>query len=413
MDNTNLPANAAIEEPIQQIVEQVQYQSLMLNTMRDAVVAWDHAGNITFWNSAAEDLFNAAPAERVGKNIQDIFLPFFQPPLPVLPVDQPFQPTTLPSENTYANPGGKAVWVSSHITQISRPHNPNALPGWLCVSRDIMAHKREMEESLTNTQTRLAQAARMAFIGELASGVAHQVSNPLTTIIADAQLLTRDPDLNGQHRESVEAILQAGWRAQTVINELMNLSQSNSGRSQEPVSVNQTIQAALLLTSAQLQAARIRLEIQLAKDLPQVNANPRQLTDLWVNLLLLARSAIQDQEDHQILLQTRLDEQGALVISIGDDGIPIPAEQHERIFEPQISPSCAGRGSGIELSICREIVLQNNGKITLSTEDQKTIFHIIFQPTGKPEAYQDLMGSELRSGANPGKRYPKSSSGST
>ncbi len=221
MDNTTLTAYSTIEEPFQQMIEKVQYQSLMLNTMRDAVVAWDHAGSITFWNSAAEDLFNAAQAERVGKNIQDIFLPFFQPPLPVLPVDDLSLPATLPFENTYTNPGGKAVWVSSHITQISHPHHPDTLPGWLCVSRDIVAHKREMEESLANTQTRLAQAARMAFIGELASGVAHQMGNPLTTIIADAQLLTRDPDLNGHHRESVEAILQAGWRAQSVINELM------------------------------------------------------------------------------------------------------------------------------------------------------------------------------------------------
>jgi PAS domain S-box-containing protein len=381
MDNTNLAACTTIVEPFQQVIEQVQYQSLLLNTMRDAVVAWDHAGSITFWNSAAEALFHVTPAECIGKNVRDVFLPSFQPPLPV---GQPFSPATLTTENTYTSPGGKIVWVSSHITQVSHPDYRNVLPGYLCVSRDILAHKSEIEETLKNAQTRLAQATRMAFIGELASGVAHQMSNPLTTIIADAQLLIRDPDVNGQRRESAEAILQAGWRAQSVINELMKFTQGNNGTSQEPVSVNQTLQAALLFTSAQLQATGIKLEIRLGKDLPQINANPRQLIDLWVNLLLLARSAIKDQENHQILLQTRLDEQGSLVISIGDDGIPIPEEQHERIFEPRLIPTCPGRGSGIELSICREIVLQNNGRITLCTEGRETTFHIFFQPIENP-----------------------------
>ncbi len=155
------------------------------------------------------------------------------------------------------------------------------------------------------------------------------------------------------------------------------------------------------------------MDVRLAKDLPQVYANPRQLTDLWVNLLLLARSAIQDQEDHQILLQTRLDDQGALEISIGDDGIPIPAEQHGQIFEPQLFPACAGRGSGIELSICREIVLQNNGKITLTTDDQVTTFHIIFQPIRNPDEYQKPTGLESQSEAKPGKIHPKTSTAST
>lgn len=396
MDNTNLSSCTTFGEPFQQIIDQGQYQSLLLNAMRDAVVAWDHTGTITFWNSAAETLFHSGAAERVGKDIRDIFLPFFQPPLPV---GQPFTPATLSTESTYANPNGKTVWVSSTITHINQPDNPTALPGYLCVSRDIQAYKKEMETSLLNSQTRLAQAARMAFIGELASGVAHQMSNPLTTIIADAQLLTRDPDVDGLQRESAEAILLAGRRAQSVINELMNLSQANSRTSQEAVSVNQTIQAALLLTSAQLQATKIKLDVQLEKNLPQTKANPRQLTDLWVNLLLLARSAIKDQEDHQIRLQTRLDGQGSLEISIGDDGTPIPADQHERIFEPQLMPACTGRGSGIEFSICREIVLQNNGKITLSTEGRETTFRILFQPIKISEEQQWTKGLVPRSEA--------------
>ncbi len=248
------------------------------------------------------------------------------------------------------------------------------------VGRDITDRKR-MEEQIKTAQTRLAQAARLASIGELASGVAHQISNPLTTIIADAQILSQQLDRSHPSRESAEAIVQAGWRAQKVINELMRFSQPAQKTSQ-PVDVNETVRSALLLASAHIQAIGVNLEVNLAEDLPVLEGNARQLTDLWVNLLLLARSAFTDGRQHNIWITSRTAGDGSVQVEIADDGDPIPPAQWDTIFEPQLLSTGTGRGAGIELSICREIVRQNRGQIALSTRPGATVFTISFSAEG-------------------------------
>lgn len=244
------------------------------------------------------------------------------------------------------------------------------------VGRDITERKR-MEEQVKVAQTRLTQAARLSSIGELASGVAHQISNPLTTIIADAQLLKNE--LGSQHpgHDSADAIYQAGWRAQRVINELMKFAQPTQAAS-ELVQINETIQAALLLASAHIQASGVDLQIHLQADLPAVSGNPRQLTDLWVNLLLLARSAFTGDQAHTIRITTRRLRPGTVQVEVADDGAPIPDTQMDTLFEPQLIPTGSGRGTGIEMSLCREIVRQNRGQISVSSSQTETRVQITF-----------------------------------
>lgn len=248
------------------------------------------------------------------------------------------------------------------------------------IGRDITERKR-IEQQLKTAQTHLTQSVRLASIGELASGVAHQISNPLTTIIADAQILLHQLDQHHPGRESADAIVKAGWRAQEVINELMKFSQP-AQKMHEQVSINDTIEKALLLASAHIQANGIKLNIEIAPDLPEITANPRQLTDLWVNLLLLARSATEDGGRHTIRIRTRRIKENLVVVDVTDDGRPIPREQFETIFEPQMIPTGAGRGTGMELSLCREIVRQNQGKIAISGNGVETTFRVTFSTEG-------------------------------
>lgn len=275
-------------------------------------------------------------------------------------------------------PGGETrwqEWVGRAILD-----QQNDFIEYQAVGRDITDRKR-MEEQIKTAQTRLAQAARLASIGELASGVAHQISNPLTTIIADAQLLSQQLDRNHPLRESAEAIVQAGWRTQKVINELMRFSQP-SQKISEPVDINETIRSALLLSSAHIQAVGVNLQVDLAEGLPALYGNERQLTDLWVNLLLLARSAFTDGHQHNIWITSQPGEEGGVRVEIADDGEPIPPAQWDTIFEPQLLSTGTGRGAGIELSICREIVRHNHGQISLAVHNGLTAFTISFSAEG-------------------------------
>ncbi len=243
------------------------------------------------------------------------------------------------------------------------------------VGRDITDRKR-MEAQIQAAQAHLVQAARMATIGEMASGVAHQIYNPLTTIIADAQILLRRlrPDQPG--RDSAEAIEQAGWRLQQVVQRLMEFSRP-AAEVLSLLSVNDTVQSAVSLVSPQIEADGCQLESYLDDGLPSVRGNPRQLESLWVNLLLLAKDASMDGQDHAIRIQSSSNSSGTIVVEVHDNGRPIPTDQLTTIFEPNFVGPAGGRGTGMELSICREIVRQHGGQITVdSSPDRDTIFRV-------------------------------------
>jgi two-component system NtrC family sensor kinase len=211
----------------------------------------------------------------------------------------------------------------------------------------------------------------------MAAGIAHQINNPLTTIIAEAQMLLRNLPADHPERESADAIQQAGWRLQEAVQRLTEFSRPATATLEE-ISINQAVQSAVNLVGAHIEATGVRLVCNLAQNLPPVRGNAHQMVDLWVNMLLLARDATDDGLGHTIQVRSDSDSSGSIVVEVIDDGSPIPAEQLDAIFEPNfIGPSCQ-RGTGMELSICREIVRQHGGQITAeSTAGRDTIFRVV------------------------------------
>ena len=143
------------------------------------------------------------------------------------------------------------------------------------MGRDI-TERKEMENQLQAAQSHLVQAARLSTIGEVASGVAHQIYNPLTTIIADAQILLRSIPQEEPTRESAQAIEQAGWRLQKVVQRLMEFSRPSS-EAMTSIVINETIHSALAMISSHLEETGCRIETQLQQELPAVLGNARQL----------------------------------------------------------------------------------------------------------------------------------------
>jgi len=233
------------------------------------------------------------------------------------------------------------------------------------VVQDLMERK-QMESQIQANHVQLTQAARLATIGEMASGIAHQIYNPLTTIIADAQLLLHELPQDHTGRESAKAIEQAGWRLQNAVQRLLEFSRP-AASTLELLDVNQTIENAISLVGAHIEAAGIEIETCLEDKLPQIQGNVRQLEDLWVNLLLLARDAARAEHGNNIRVRTQLTSNGTLLVEVCDNGRPIPADQIASIFEPDFISPADGRGTGLELSICREIVRQHNGQITTTS----------------------------------------------
>jgi len=358
---------------------EARYRAIVEDYQTELICRFKPNGTLTFANEMYCRYFNKTRDELLGVNFL-YFVPEVERPriikhLVSLGQDKPM--ATIEHQVLLPNQGTR--WLQR--TDRAILNERGRILEFQSVARDT-TEKRRMEAQIQAAQAHLIQVARMATIGEVASGVAHQIYNPLTTIIADAQILLRTLSPEQPGRDSAEAIEQAGWRLQHVVQRLMEFSRPAS-ETLNPLHVNETIQSAASLVSDHIEAIGCRLETKLGKDLPLVRGSLSQLESLWINLLLLARDACSDGRGQIICIQSRTEPPDTVVVEVIDDGQPIPPEHINMIFEPNFAGTTIGRGTGMELSICREIVRQHGGQITAesipvdkNTGRRDTIFRV-------------------------------------
>jgi signal transduction histidine kinase len=241
----------------------------------------------------------------------------------------------------------------------------------------------ELEESRTNlseAHARLARAAQLQVAGEIATGIAHQVNNPLTTIIAESYLLAKYLPPGSKHFESVSAIREAAYRAGTVIQRLVDFARARPF-SLAPVDVNQSISSATSLLREQIEPHIARLVLDLAADLPPVQGSEKHLQDVWLKLLLNARDAMDKPGAGEISLTTSYDRTADLVqVIIHDNGHGIPAEQLDRIFKPFYTTK--DKGTGLGLSICKDVIAKHRGAIRVESTLHEGTTVLVSLPAG-------------------------------
>jgi PAS domain S-box-containing protein len=357
--------HADLEEEIQTSLRQIRYQSLLLENIRDAVVVWDGQGIVTYWNPAAEMMLGSQAGDCLAHPVDEVYSLRFNPPIQLQDIHKDLDKEL---ERQIFNEQAPPIWVSSRVTCLV--DDQGQLLGYMDVLRDITERKR-LEYQIQAATVQLTQSARMAAIGELSSGVAHRIYNPLTSVIANSQILKQELPADSGWCEIVEDIEKAGWNAQRVVQQLLDFSRPGDAERRD-LWVNETIQAALRLIGGQLETAEIKLELFLTEDLPLVHGNLRQIEDVWVNLFLLAR----DSQPHKIWVRTYAKEQ-QVVVEFFDDGRAVPPEELPKLFEPNFVSQSIGRGTGLELSICREIVRQHHGQMRASSSSRVNLFQVI------------------------------------
>ncbi len=240
---------------------------------------------------------------------------------------------------------------------------------------------RSLEE-LHRTQSKLVQTARLSAMGELAAAVAHQINNPLTTILGDAEMLLADTPADDSDFEALEAIFRAGKRAHEVVRRLLAMARQHPIQDvQTAIDVNETVHSTLALVKNHVQQGNVQLTVHLAENLPPVQGAQGQLEDVWLNLLLNARDAVAKRETPQVGIATRRSQDGQYVeVEVWDNGIGIPAEQQTRVFEPFYTTKPPGAGTGLGLHICKQIVEKFGGHITLQSIYNKGTRFIVQLP---------------------------------
>jgi len=234
-------------------------------------------------------------------------------------------------------------------------------------------------------QSKLLQTEKLAEVGQMVTGIAHELSNPLTSILGYAQrlLLRRDPA--GDSHEARQ-IFQEAERASAILRQLL-LSARDSRPERHRVALNQVVSRTLELQRFNTKAGNIRVQLDLDPVLPFVQGDAGQLQQVLMNLIANARHAIEEQgKGGTIRVKTRRVAEKRVLLEVSDDGPGIPQPIQARIFDPFFTTKPAGVGTGLGLSIVLGIVREHGGKLHLTSNlGQGTVFSIELPAMGAVE----------------------------
>jgi C4-dicarboxylate-specific signal transduction histidine kinase len=232
---------------------------------------------------------------------------------------------------------------------------------------ETTAEVRHREQDLRDKQEQLVQAGKLATLGELTTGVAHELNNPLNNIGLFIGNALDVIDLGHNDGDAIRRELQSASRqvrkATEIISHLRTFGRA-APISREPVPVNQVIERALSLMSEQLRLREIGVELRLSAENPTVSGNPIQLEQAFINLLSNARDALMTSPRRRIVITSDVGP-GTVSLAISDTGSGIPEGLEQRIFDPFFTTKEVGKGTGLGLSITYGIVQEHDGSITV------------------------------------------------
>jgi PAS domain S-box-containing protein len=255
--------------------------------------------------------------------------------------------------------------------------------GILVTGTDISERKR-MEEQIMITD-------RLASIGELASGIAHEINNPLTSIIGFSQLLL-DKDVPGDVKEGIEIIDREGQRCAAIVRNLLTFARKHPLEKQL-VNVNDIVEKTLEFRAYDLKANNIQVDTRLATDPPLVTADYFQLQQVFLNIIINAEYFMVEAHNKGMLTIITQQIGEAIRISFCDDGPGIAKENLSHLFDPFFTTKEVGKGTGLGLSICHGIVKECGGRIYAESESGKGSTFIVELPIATGEKQTEVRES--------------------
>ncbi len=324
----------------------------VLDRASDAVYTLDRDAIITSVNAAAAALFGVDRDAAIGTSIRRWWSAAESAGLDVALAD------ALRGESPRFE--GHVAPADGVMRLLSVSHTPlrhgGAVTGILGIARDITQERAMMTE--------LVRQERLAALGQLVGGVAHELNNPLTGISAHAQLLVEPSSTDAERREHARVIAAESERAVRIVRKLLAfVRQGDADRI--PVDLNQLVRDTVELRAHFLRAQEIALTLQLAEEAVSVLGDPASLQQVLVNLLTNAEHAVvQGAPPRRIVIATEVS--GSTIrCTVSDSGVGIPADQLERIFNPFHTTKPRGLGTGLGLSISNGIIREHQGTLTV------------------------------------------------
>lgn len=345
-----------------------RYRNIIENSA-DAIISLDTQHNITTWNKGAEKTFGWKAEEMIGKPItvlvpQDILEKREQEHL----TEQAMKGGYVQNyETDRLTKSGRRIHI--HLTEALINDETGNVIGEALIMRDVTEQRLNEEK--------LQQSERLATVGHLAAGVAHEIGNPLTAISSLVQLLQRKTD-DAFVLESLTKVRDQINRIHKIERDLVDFSRPSSAEMKQ-AQINDIIQSAIGLMKHDTRFRNIEVSLELEHELPRVTCVPDQIHQVIANLLLNAADATKDNEHPRIILRTRSHERD-ITIEVEDNGIGIPKELQQKIFEPFFTTKPVGKGTGLGLSVSHGIITKIGGNIRVESAAGKGAKFIIELP---------------------------------
>jgi signal transduction histidine kinase len=271
-----------------------------------------------------------------------------------------------------------AIYVDNQ--ESSAPFSPDSLRAAEALARhaalaienaQLFEREQKTIEELRLTQKQLLQSEKLAAIGQMAAGIAHELNTPLTYIVGNLELL-RAAEASPEQQGMLESVSRGAERIRALAQGLLAFSRP-SGEEPMSLELNELVERSLELCHYQILKGGVRLQKNLASEKPRVLAVANQLEMALINLIV---NAVQAMSEGGQLSVTSVLKDGQAEVLVGDTGPGIPAEIQGAIFEPFVSTKPEGRGTGLGLSTTLMVVERHRGQIDFTTSPAGTTFRI-------------------------------------
>ncbi|MFA5353218.1 MAG: ATP-binding protein [Thermodesulfovibrionales bacterium] len=254
------------------------------------------------------------------------------------------------------------------------------------IARELIQYRDDMEQcaksleeevrkktsEIIKAQEHLINAEKLASLGRMAAGVAHELNSPLTGIVTFSHLLMRRlPPENIQDRDELKVIIDQAERCSRIVKGLLGFSRKTASES-SMVNINTLIQNTLALVKNQSRFYNVHFHVDLERNLPEICVDPNQIQQVFLNLMINAVDAMEERGDISIVSRSVEGAEGKMAeLEFADSGPGIPEEILGRVFEPFFTTKPPGKGTGLGLSVSYGIIKKHGGEITVRSRKDK------------------------------------------
>ncbi len=378
----------AIEKTSQSLKDSAQYNQNIVQSMQDTLIVLSATGDIQMINRSGLELLGYDESELINQPIAKII----QSQQDDVDVDAVFTRLSLQSvqglEAHYQtkNAGPLPMLFSGAIMK----NQDNKVLGYVCVARDLTERKIaeakilqtnerliDTNNELMDTQGQLVQSAKLASVGELATGVAHELNQPLGIIAmyADLRLAESRNENFAEVSSSYQIILKQVDRATVIINHLRTFGRESNKQSRVAQSINQVIENSFILIHEELRLKNINLVTALTDNLMPVHCNSIQIEQVLLNLFMNAKDALAAVVLKKITVGSH-QVNDKIMITVEDSGSGISKDVMSKVFDPFFTTKDVGQGTGLGLSISYGIIQSHGGDMSVKSTPGSTLFTI-------------------------------------